>query len=662
MAPLSESSTNREVVLVLLIEDNPGDAVLIEAALERSIEPDFEVHVEKRLAPALERLASERFQVVLLDLNLPDSRGFDTVTAVQSALPNTPVVIITGDVNEEFARKAIQAGAQDYLSKDEIRAHSLVRSISFAMERKRTERELHALEHVASAAAATLDLQSLLDTMLATLRTEMESDRAALLLVHDGVLSEEAQAGTLQGIDPSSFIEVEEKLNRQVLLSGQPSFDQLRNDAGDVLRTVLKVPLVIGGLVSGVVEVEWAGAHAERPRETYLMTVAAERIASGVANSQAYESVKRSERRSQEERSRLRAIMDTLPVGILITDAEGRQLESNILRSRMFGGTPLPSKSIEDLCRIKAWYLDTGDPVEECPIVKALKYGVITLGEAIIIERLDGNTSTILNSAAPIRDPNGVLIGAVGVQQDISERIRLEQDLKVAMERGEFYIDLLTHDVNNALTVTSGYLQLARGSDGANDRVVKWLDNAMASINDSARLIDTVRKVHRSGQSLQKVKVDLDVLLPEIIGQVLSMERGEVEIAYSGTHDATVIGTELLPDLFINIIGNAVKHSSGRIAIVVTVRPQLRGGIEYLRVEVADNGPGIPDDIKDRLFVKGERGLSRAPGQGLGLFLVSNIVAEAGGKIWVEDRVPGDHARGSRFVVLLPRGGEQARA
>ncbi len=647
---LTRAPPEKGAVRILLVEDNPGDALLIETALESSFDPPFEPRVENRLAAALDRLKRERFDVVLLDLSLPDSFGFETVTSVQEVVPRTPVVIVTGNVDDTFARAAVQAGVQDYLVKDEIHSYNLIRSILFAIERKRTENDLHALQEVASAAVATLDLEAIMESVLSTLRSVMMADWTALLLVDDGGLSMKAYSGTA-GENMQDRSAENMKLYGLVMRERRPVYGQI--EGGGRPASVLRVPLFVGGEVGGVLEVEWREHHDESPREASLLTVAAERIASGISNARAYESVKRSERLADEERSRLRTIINTLPVGVLITDRDGRQLESNALRSKIWGGTPRPSTSLGDLCSIRAWYPTTGDPVEECPIARALKYGMTTLGEAIEIERMDGTRGTILSSAAPIKDENGTLIGAMSVQQDITDRVRLEQELVGEMERSEFYTDLLTHDVANSLAVASGYLQLIAQAGIADAKSARWLEKALASLDGSARLVDTVRRVHSLG-SAPGTSVDLDDILTEVIEQVLPKREG-VEIMYSGMHDAIVTGTGLFPDLFINLIDNAVKHSGGKVNIVVTVRPCYLQGMEYARVDIADNGPGIPDNIKGRLFARGERGITRAPGHGMGLFLVSNIVAEAGGRIWVEDRIPCDHTRGARFVVLLPR-------
>jgi signal transduction histidine kinase len=71
-------------------------------------------------------------------------------------------------------------------------------------------------------------------------------------------------------------------------------------------------------------------------------------------------------------------------------------------------------------------------------------------------------------------------------------------------------------------------------------------------------------------------------------------------------------------------------------------------------VSVEDNGRGIPDDFKRQIFNRMLKGTAKAKGMGLGLYLVRTLVNSYGGRVWVEDRVPGDHTKGAKFVVMLP--------
>src|SRR5947209_3732630 len=95
-------------LLVLLVEDNPGDARLIREMLAESGELRFELTGTDRLAPALDLLDGARFGVVLLDLSLPDSNGLDTFRALAAEYPDVPVVVLTGLADEALAVQAVQ--------------------------------------------------------------------------------------------------------------------------------------------------------------------------------------------------------------------------------------------------------------------------------------------------------------------------------------------------------------------------------------------------------------------------------------------------------------------------------------------------------------------------------------------------------------------------
>lgn len=139
-------------VTVLLVEDNPGDARLIEEKLkdvgstwqETMPEPpeDVELLHGTRLDDGLDLLGENPVDVVLLDLDLPDSRGLDTLRAVLEETDAVPVLVLTGLPEEELGLEAVREGAQDYLVKGEVNVDSFAHAIQYALERKRTEREL----------------------------------------------------------------------------------------------------------------------------------------------------------------------------------------------------------------------------------------------------------------------------------------------------------------------------------------------------------------------------------------------------------------------------------------------------------------------------------------------------------------------------------------
>jgi signal transduction histidine kinase len=111
----------------------------------------------------------------------------------------------------------------------------------------------------------------------------------------------------------------------------------------------------------------------------------------------------------------------------------------------------------------------------------------------------------------------------------------------------------------------------------------------------------------------------------------------------------------LVKDVFTNLVGNAIKHSnSTSVQINLGLERHREDGKEYCKVIVEDDGPGIPDMQKEKVFARLHRGKTKASGKGLGLYLVRTLVEGYQGRVWVEDRVPGDHTKGARFVVMLP--------
>jgi PAS domain S-box-containing protein len=137
----------RATVRLLLVEDNPGDARLVEILLaEASSSADFEVVSAERLDEALERLEQSVFDAILLDLSLPDSSGLETVSLVRAAAPQTPMVVLSGQDDEETTLQALHMGAQDYLLKGQTDNDTMARSIRYAIERARTEEELRRSE------------------------------------------------------------------------------------------------------------------------------------------------------------------------------------------------------------------------------------------------------------------------------------------------------------------------------------------------------------------------------------------------------------------------------------------------------------------------------------------------------------------------------------
>ncbi|MEI7752327.1 MAG: hybrid sensor histidine kinase/response regulator, partial [Candidatus Omnitrophota bacterium] len=120
-------------------EDNPDDAFLVQEMMKAEGSAQYEFSAERTLRGAQERLHKETFDLMLLDLNLPDSRGLVTMKSLQGSVSDLAIVVITGTDDEGVALTALEIGAEDYLVKSQFDGPLLVRSARYAIERKRSE-------------------------------------------------------------------------------------------------------------------------------------------------------------------------------------------------------------------------------------------------------------------------------------------------------------------------------------------------------------------------------------------------------------------------------------------------------------------------------------------------------------------------------------------
>ena len=135
---MTSSRGGSDKIRVLVIEDDPALLQLIPDLLDKIGNGSFDVICAECLATALNRLAEEKFDVILLDLVLPDSTaGMDTLSRTRARAPQVPIVVLTGFDNEEWMAGAVQRGAQDFLVKGQVSGTLLVRSLRYAIERNR---------------------------------------------------------------------------------------------------------------------------------------------------------------------------------------------------------------------------------------------------------------------------------------------------------------------------------------------------------------------------------------------------------------------------------------------------------------------------------------------------------------------------------------------
>jgi PAS domain S-box-containing protein len=361
----------------------------------------------------------------------------------------------------------------------------------------------------------------------------------------------------------------------------------------------------------------------------------------------------------RESEEKLRSFFDLPLIGMALTTSEKRWVYANDRICEILGF------SREELSRL-TWeeitHLDDLD--NDLEYFNRLLSGDI---DSYTIEkrfmRKDGSIVYTQISIGCVRNPDNSVRYIAGLMQDITERKRAENALRDAKDQVELYVDLMGHDINNMNQVSMGFLELAHniiemeGKLGEDNIVL--LDKAMDSLKNSSQLIDNVRKLRREKMGLYEPEVlDVGSVIEGAVKQFHGIPGRDVRITCKPFEDCLVRANSLLKDVFVNLVGNAVKHSRGSLSVNIGVSRVVDNGKTYCRIDVEDDGPGIPDVLKNTLFDRLSLTTTRARGKGFGLCLIKMLVDDYQGKFWVEDHVPGDYTKGARFVVMLPAVGK----
>lgn len=333
---------------------------------------------------------------------------------------------------------------------------------------------------------------------------------------------------------------------------------------------------------------------------------------------------------------------------ILFVDESGHLIEANDAAVRAYG------YSRDELLSMST--ADLNSKEGKAPVCTVLE-GAGGMYETVH-KRKDGSSFPVeVSSQGTMIDSAKIYLCII---RDISERKEYENDLRNAKSQVELYLDLMGHDINNMNQVAIGYLEMGMDALDLSETTSEYLTKPLEMLKNSSRLIDNVMKLHRTRNgNLKLEKINLVELLKQVKREYATVTGMEVEINIkcniSGQR-AYIYANNLLKDVISNLAGNAIKHSGDRkqLNIDMIVSEAFEHGRDYYRIDIEDNGPGILDDLKQKLFQRSQRGITRTAGRGLGLYIARMLIEDFRGRIWVEDRVAGDYKKGARFVVMLP--------
>ncbi|HUL61798.1 MAG TPA: PAS domain S-box protein, partial [Methanocella sp.] len=295
-------------------------------------------------------------------------------------------------------------------------------------------------------------------------------------------------------------------------------------------------------------------------------------------------------KRIEEERLEREAALDEAQqiarMGSWVWDLGEDRVQWSDGACRIFGLTPPPSPL--SLAAMLGYVHPDDRGSVEYAVRESIATGAAYDQEHRIV-RADGSVHFVRSQAKVVAGPDGRPARMLGSVRDVTERRQYEEVLEQAKDQAELYIDLMAHDINNMNQVALGNLEFAlealleRGKLEKGDR--PFIDRSMDTLKSSSVLIDNVRKLRDLCLGRYKAEiVDLGALLKDVKATYSSLPGREVAIHLAAEPGSLVEANVLLKDVFTNLVGNAIRHSSGPVDVWVTLDRIKRDEIPYYRV------------------------------------------------------------------------------
>jgi len=271
-------------------------------------------------------------------------------------------------------------------------------------------------------------------------------------------------------------------------------------------------------------------------------------------------------------------------------------------------------------------------------LLEALKTRCSVPATETIMRRADGTQWVAVIVARKISADHAVFTFV-----DITERKKMDDDLRHLHEDANLYLDILTHDINNLNMAGLGYGRILELQPGIpRPDIPRKIVGTLEKSDEIIRNVSTLRKMKDNSAKLGPVRIR------DIIQKEVAVFSDAADIVVD-VPDVMVSADEMLSSVFGNLIGNSIKYGGPQPRVVIRVVTSDPGVL----VSIEDHGSGIPDRVKPHVFDRFQRGDTTVSGKGLGLFICRMLVERYGGRIWAEDRVPGDPSRGAviRFTL-----------
>lgn len=648
--PKSDSRSRHRV---LLIEDNPAHAALLRETLAHAPGQPFFLEHKESLAAGCERLSSGGIALVLLDLSLPDAQGIETFNRMHNEFPEVPMIVLSGDDDEELAVSIVQAGAQDYLVKGQADPRSLLRAMQYAIERR----------HIQETLARERDLLlTLMDHSLD--RIYFKDSQSHFVRINNSLAKKFGLADPQAAVGKTDF----DFFTREHALAAFEDELQVMRTGEPMVGKVEKETMPDGSIT-------WALTSKMPLRDKRGHIVGTFGI------SRDFTALKTIEDAREADRNLLRSLIDNLPDYIYVKDAQGRYVLDNIAHRKFLGARTqeeIVGKRFSDFVSLE---LTGQPPPEDLQIIRAGK--PLLNHEEPVVDRT-GELRWHVTTKVPLRDAQGTVTGLVGIERDITERRQNEEQLRqanveLARSREELLKVLgdlrkshdelkaaqlqliqaekmqslgqqaagVAHDVRNPLAI------LSMGVDYLANNLRNRDAETTAVLND---MMDAIRRADGIVRDMLDYSVpsELDFHaenLSEIIDQSLTLVKNllagrPIEIVRDMAEKLPLVQLDRnkIKQVFVNLLSNAIQAmpNGGRLTIRTYTRvlppgeiPQkpgarvanpFRTGELVVIAEVQDTGTGISPENLSRIFDPFFTTKATGQGTGLGLSVAKKII------------------------------------
>jgi two-component system, chemotaxis family, CheB/CheR fusion protein len=367
--------------------------------------------------------------------------------------------------------------------------------------------------------------------------------------------------------------------------------------------------------------------------------------------------LRESEQELQTARARERSYLDHLPVGVWFADERGELVYANQAGRRIWGGVRMVGPEDYEQYEVYRHGTDQRIGSEEWALYRAVRGGEASLGEVIDIRAFDGARRTLLNSAVPVRDEEGEIVGGVVMNLDITELKNAEAALRESDRRKDEFLATLAHELRNPLAAVSSATELlANGSALTTEQLARTAGAVQRQVATMVRLVDDLLDVSRISRGTLELRPERTELL-HLVEEAVTAARPWIEakghslVVSRPAEPLDIDGDSVrLIQVLSNLLSNACDYTEegGRIEVRVE-----KDGAEAV-VEIQDTGIGIPEEQLDSIFEMFTRLEAPGTGQtglGIGLTLSRQLVEMHGGTLRAASGGPG---RGSTFAVRLP--------